>query len=148
MNKIYNKKTAFQGSFIVLVILILQACSNDTNVNHRDSVTQRWYTTAQVEQGEELFIDNCASCHGRKAQATKSWRVADKNGSYPAPPLNGTAHAWHHPLNMLKNTIENGTNGGMPAWKGKLNKVQIEATIAWMESHWPDPIYEAWRKRH
>ncbi|NQZ30135.1 MAG: cytochrome c [Oceanospirillaceae bacterium] len=135
-------------SLLVASMLILQACSNGIDVKHRDPDTNRWYTLAQVEQGGKIFLENCTSCHGVKAQATKKWRVAKEDGSYPAPPLNGTAHTWHHPLNMLKDTIKNGTKRGMPAWKNKLNEQQIEATIAWIESHWPEKVYQAWRKRH
>jgi len=135
-------------SLIIVALLVLQSCSDTVDVDHRDPDTQRWYTLAQVAQGKEIFVNNCAICHGNKAQASKNWRVVNENGSYPPPPLNGTAHTWHHPLNMLKETIANGTKGGMPAWKNQLNEKQIEATIAWIESHWPDKIYQAWQNRH
>ena len=146
-----HRKSMFslQDLLIISAIFLLQACSQDVDVKHRDNETNRWYTQAQVEIGKAVFIENCALCHGKQAQADDNWRVANEDGSYPAPPLNGSAHAWHHPFLMLKDTIEHGVNqGAMPAWKDKLNNQQIEATIAWFVSHWPEKIYEAWRKRH
>ncbi|WP_425468304.1 c-type cytochrome [Pistricoccus aurantiacus] len=28
----------------------------------------RWYNQAQVDRGKEVFLENCAECHGRSAQ--------------------------------------------------------------------------------
>jgi mono/diheme cytochrome c family protein len=71
----------------------------------------------------------------------------DANGKFPPPPLNGSAHAWHHPQQVLVDTIKNGTaklGGNMPAWKGKLSEQDIRAIIAWFQSKWSDEIYAAW----
>ena len=52
---------------------------------------------AMVLPGEAIFNKNCVSCHGSKGQGlAKDWKIKDENGYYPAPPLNGTAHTWHH----------------------------------------------------
>jgi len=34
--------------------------------------------------------------------------------------------------------------GSMPAWEGKLSDDDIEAVIAWIQSRWPEEIYQAW----
>lgn len=34
--------------------------------------------------------------------------------------------------------------GNMPGWGERLNAQDIEATIAWFQSHWPDEVYQAW----
>ncbi len=144
----FKSKHLLTSTILIFSALVLQACSSATDVKSKDSVTKRWYTTTQVIQGKEIFLKNCASCHGIKAQATENWRVADKSGVYPPPPLNGSAHTWHHPMNMLKDTIANGTSRGMPAWKSILNDEEIEAALAWIGSHWPDKVYQAWVRRH
>ena len=59
--------------------------------------TDRWYSDEQVKQGEKVFATNCASCHGKNAEATKDWKKRDEKGNLVPPPLNGTAHPWHHP---------------------------------------------------
>ncbi len=100
-----------------------------------------------VMRGGRLFQQNCASCHGQLAQGHTNWQKPDANGKYPPPPLNGTGHTWHHPKAALKDTIKEGTvklGGSMPAWGHKLSDGDIEAIIAWLQSHWPDEIYAAW----
>lgn len=111
----------------------------------------RWYTQAQVDAGKEVFQSNCASCHGRKAQGrVMNWKKPDKNGNYPPPPLNGTAHAWHHSMKVLKHQIKKGgiPNGGvMPGFENSLSDEQIKNAIAYFQSFWSDEIYQAWLER-
>ncbi|MDX8406550.1 MAG: cytochrome c, partial [Mariprofundus sp.] len=83
---------------------------------------KRWYTNDQVEVGGKVFASNCAQCHGRQAQGlVKNWKQRLADGSYPAPPLNGSAHAWHHPLPLLLEIVQQGGalyDGKMPGFKG------------------------------
>ena len=72
----------------------------------------RWYSADQVGVGKDLYAANCAACHGKNAEATPNWRQTDDQGRYPAPPLNGSAHTWHHSLDVLRRTINEG--GGTP----------------------------------
>ena len=111
---------------------------------------KRWYTVNQATQGKVLFSLHCAECHGKGAEATADWRKPDSNGLYPPPPLNGTAHAWHHPLPQLRLTIRNGGisfGGKMPPFNGKLSAAEIDSTIAWFQSLWPDETYQRWATR-
>lgn len=126
----------------------VQACSEQVDPRHEDPVTGRWFTQQQVDQGSLLYQRYCASCHGIRAQATPAWIKPDAAGFYPPPPLNGTAHAWHHPLPELKKTIKEGIAGRMPAWKETLNDQQVDAVIAWFQSLWPDQGYQLWQRRH
>ncbi|MEH6650331.1 MAG: cytochrome c [Motiliproteus sp.] len=126
----------------------LQACSEQFDPWHEDGSTGRWFTQEQVAQGEQIYQTYCANCHGAKAEATPQWTKPDADGLYPPPPLNGTAHAWHHPFPMLKKTINEGTNGRMPAWKDKLSDQEVDAVIAWFQSLWPDEGYLIWQRRH
>jgi mono/diheme cytochrome c family protein len=102
---------------------------------------------ALLTRGQALFTQHCAACHGERAQGAFGWERPGADGKYPPPPLDGSAHAWHHPYDQLKWTIQEGTlklGGSMPAWKGKLSEADTEAVIAWFQSTWPDPIYAAW----
>lgn len=105
-----------------------------------------------LQTGQRLFVHNCAACHGQKAQGlAKDWKQPDTSGKYPPPPLNGTAHTWHHSAKGLVNTIQNGTisiGGSMPAWKDKLSKKESLHIVIWLTSLWPDEIYQAWWKRN
>ena len=112
---------------------------------------ERAYDPAVIEVGRALFQDNCAACHGRNAEGTTAeWRKRDQDGKYPPPPLNGTAHAWHHPIPVLSKTIREGTigmGGSMPAQGEKLGPAEIVAIIHWMTSLWPDDIFRMWQQR-
>jgi mono/diheme cytochrome c family protein len=102
---------------------------------------------ALLTRGQALYTQHCAACHGDRAQGAFAWERPGADGKYPAPPLDGSAHAWHHPTAQLKQTIREGTlklGGNMPAWKGKLTEADTQAVIAWFQSTWPDPIYAAW----
>ncbi len=111
------------------------------------SPTERWYSDIQVKQGAELFKQNCATCHGQNAEATPNWKQTDANGHYPPPPLNGTAHAWHHDLDLLRRTIREGgieLGGVMQPFKDKLSSGDIDRVIAYFQSKWPDELYQKW----
>ncbi len=110
--------------------------------------SNRGYDLKMLETGQQLFQTNCASCHGVNAEGTVTeWQQKDANGKLPPPPLNGTAHTWHHSIRGLAHTIKNGTvsiGGNMPAWIGKLNDDEIFYVIIWITSLWPDKIYNSW----
>lgn len=111
----------------------------------------RWYDQADVDKGAATYGQNCASCHGENAEATANWQDADASGNYPPPPLNGTAHAWHHSLDMLKKTILEGggkIGGVMPGFGGKLSDSEIDAVMAYVQSKWPDEVYAKWAARY
>ncbi|MDH5180455.1 MAG: cytochrome c [Gammaproteobacteria bacterium] len=101
----------------------------------------------QMQRGGALFQQHCAVCHGTNAEGASNWQKTGPDGKYPPPPLNGTAHAWHHPTSVLIDVIRNGTiriGGNMPPWKDKLDEAQIRDIIAWFQAKWPDEIYAAW----
>ncbi|MCP4429539.1 MAG: thioredoxin fold domain-containing protein [Gammaproteobacteria bacterium] len=105
----------------------------------------RWFNSDQVNRGEILFQQNCAVCHGLNAEAKPGWEQA--SGEKSAPPLNGSAHAWHHSMGQLSQTIRQGNiqiGGSMPAFKGKLSEQDIKQVIAFFQSKWPDDVYQQW----
>ena len=111
----------------------------------------RWYDQSTVDKGSALFKQNCASCHGENAEATPDWKKVDSNGKYPPPPLNGSAHAWHHSKELLKKTIREGgakLGGVMPAFADKLSAQDLDAVIAFFQSKWPDDVYQKWSGRY
>lgn len=96
-----------------------------------------------VEAGYNLFIANCARCHGPTGKGT--------NEGYSAPPLNDPMKLYVH-LNpaYLKNVLTVGgryvcgnPNSAMPVWSdvngGPLNYRQIEELIAFLRA----PRYDA-----
>lgn len=111
----------------------------------------RWYTPEQAEQGAGLFAVNCSGCHGDVAQGQSiDWRRPLADGSLPAPPLNGSAHAWHHPLKDLLWVISEGSmprGGKMPGFKAWLSRENQLAVIAFFQNFWNEQTYQAWVRR-
>jgi thiol:disulfide interchange protein DsbC len=111
----------------------------------------RWYNQSDVDKGSALFKQNCSSCHGVNAEGTLDWKKTDSNGKYPPPPLNGTAHTWHHSKDLLRKTILEGgarLGGLMPPFRDKLSDQDIDDVIAFMQSKWTDDIYQKWASRN
>jgi mono/diheme cytochrome c family protein len=130
-----------------MVALSLAACAE--RAPEEQPVPDRWYTATQVAAGAALYGQHCAVCHGADGSATAAWRTPDTNGHYPPPPLNGTAHAWHHPLSVLEATIADGGQpfgGVMPGFAALLPRDERLAIVAWIMSLWPDDIYMRWRE--
>ncbi|GBE08289.1 thiol:disulfide interchange protein DsbC precursor [bacterium BMS3Bbin11] len=133
-----------QKAFLLLTIAYLFAPS-------LSFASARWYSGDQVTRGAGLYANYCAGCHKANAEGTENWRKTVSNGKYPPPPLNGTAHAWHHSIKVLANTIRDGgikIGGVMPAFKDKLDARQTLDVIAFIQSKWEDKVYSAWLERN
>ncbi len=136
--------------FVRLVLLTtavasLNACVPDGPPE--TPVAGRWYTVEQVARGEVPFQQYCATCHGNAGQGTADWRKTDANGHYPPPPLNGTAHTWHHSTEVLQRTIANGgvpLGGAMPAFGAVIDDDEALDVIAYFQGLWTDDIYARW----
>jgi mono/diheme cytochrome c family protein len=131
-----------QRLLLIACSMLVAILSTYTYLEQQNN-TDTWYSQAQVQQGESLFLDHCASCHGAQAEGAENWTQVGADGNRPAPPLNGSGHAWHHSLADLTQTVIQG-RGTMPAWEGTLTDAQIMATLAWTQSRWPSQIYNAW----
>lgn len=104
---------------------------------------------AQIVRGEAVYATHCVGCHGPNGEATPHWRKPNSEGKYPPPPLDSSAHAWHHSTDVLKQTILKGTPpdiGSMPAWEGVLTEQQVDDVIVWIKSLWSNEIYDIWYK--
>ena len=126
----------------------ISACNNADGVN--SVVDGRWYTHEQIELGNQVYEKNCMVCHAANAAGSKDWMKRDANGKFLPPPLNGTAHTWHHPRSILKRTIIKGgvqLGGSMPGFAEKLSEAEMLAAIAYVQSFWSDKIYNAWKER-
>lgn len=116
---------------------------------NQDAMVVRNLDGDQIKRGETVYVANCVNCHGQNGEATAEWRKTGPDGKYPPPPLNGTAHTWHHSTAVLKKTILEGTPpeyGSMPPWKDILTEQQVDDVIVWIKSLWPDEIYDVWYK--
>lgn len=154
----YKKKNISQLLSISGLILI-SGCTDPVSTatkllqqiqQGQTAMIERNFDPAQVARGQAIFQQNCAVCHEANAEATPDWRKPLENGRYPPPPLDGTAHAWHHSTEELKRFILKGGppgEGRMPGWEDKLTEQEIDDILVWIKSLWPDEVYDAWYKR-
>lgn len=111
---------------------------------------KRHHDPAQVARGRAVYDKHCAECHGAEGRGQAGdWRIRDAGGNYPPPPLDDSAHAWHHPTAVLLDVIRNGSEpgeGNMPAWKNVLSEAEMQDVVAYIKSLWSDPVYQLWWK--
>lgn len=77
---------------------------------------------ALIEEGKQIFIKQCAKCHGDNAKGKIGPNLTDRDFRYGGKDKD------------LKKSIKSGRKGGMPAFNGILTDKQIDAVIAFIRS--------------
>ncbi len=100
--------------------------------------------TTEERKGERLFKEKCQSCHGERGVGeTYTIEALTSRDYIMAPPLDESAHAWHHTDEALIKTILEGSSrpSRMPAW-GPLGVTRNDANhlIAYIKTLWGDRI--------
>jgi mono/diheme cytochrome c family protein len=105
-------------------------------------------------RGAALYQQNCAACHGPNAEGQVPGQPnggTRPDGTYIAPALNGTAHAWHHAPQMLFKLVKDGSpapDSPMKGWAGKMSDPEIAAVLAYIQSLWPERLRQRYRAMH
>jgi mono/diheme cytochrome c family protein len=89
--------------------------------------------------GEALYLQYCAECHGEKGEGQPNWKQPDANGVYPAPPHDSSGHTWHHADALLLQIIAEGGSmptTNMPAFGDQLSRAEMEAILAHIKTFW------------
>jgi len=145
-------------AYVLLAGLVLSSCSKNDGADEQASSSkavnkvqvaqaQSEFEPATVKQGEILYKENCAKCHGASGEGSVNWRKRKPDGKLLPPPLNGSGHTWHHSKLLLMSIIANGSinqGGDMPAWGEKLSSQEIDAVLTWVQSIWPEEVYKNW----
>ncbi|MGX1501065.1 mono/diheme cytochrome c family protein [Labrenzia sp. MBR-25] len=99
----------------------------------------------QIALGQEVYAQNCASCHGANLEGQPNWRRRLENGRMPAPPHDERGHTWHHSDRELFTITKRGVGGvvagyesDMPAYGDVLSDDEIAAVLAFIKSTWPE----------
>lgn len=94
--------------------------------------------------GEEVYLENCATCHGADLQGQPDWQRRLENGRMPAPPHEASGHTWHHSDQSLflitsegLGAVVPGYESDMPAFGATLTETEIKAVLSYIKSTWP-----------
>jgi len=107
---------------------------------------------ALVASGKDIYVQDCASCHGVNLEGQPDWRIRNPQGFLPAPPHDPSGHTWHHTDQVLFDLTKFGPQkyagadykSDMPAYETTLSDDEIIAVLSYIKSQWPEKI----RKRH
>ena len=80
---------------------------------------------AAATRGDDLFLTNCASCHGMDAHGSRD---------IGAPNLTDADWLYGGDAADIRATIQNARNSHMPAWQGRLDDATIKALAVYVHS--------------
>jgi len=100
---------------------------------------------ALVAHGRTVYMDACASCHGRALQGQPLWQLNDQFAGQRAPAHDATGHTWQHSDEDLFHKTKFGrfparpadVATAMPAFAAILTDRQILAALAFIKARWP-----------
>lgn len=130
-------------------IMIIAACCIGTSAIAGHELDDR-----DLTNGQTLYAEQCASCHGANLEGQPDWRTPDENGVLPAPPHDETGHTWHHDNQLLfeytrlggeEALATRGVTGfasGMPGFGDALTDNEIWDVLAYIRSTWPGRVQE------
>jgi len=102
-------------------------------------------TGEQIALGQEVYAQNCASCHGANLEGQSNWKRRLENGRMPAPPHDKSGHTWHHSDQDLFAITKLGVGGVVPGYESDmlafgeiLSDEEIAAVLAFIKSTWPE----------
>ncbi len=107
-----------------------------------------------LAQGETLYLEQCAACHGASLEGQANWQTQQADGTMPAPPHDATGHTWHHSdaflfaytkdggARTLSRLGVEGVKSAMPAFGGILSDEDIADVLGYMRSTWPRQVQD------
>lgn len=106
-----------------------------------------------LKEGQRLYGDYCAACHGANLEGQDNWQIAGEEGRLPAPPHDETGHTWHHGDQVLFEYTKLGGralmaaqgmefDSGMPGFEGQLEDQQIWNILGYIKSTWSERVQE------
>ena len=141
---------------IVLLLIVLAVGASVIIFIASQSKNTSKSNTKNVAQGEQIYQQHCASCHGKNLEGQPNWKTRNTQGRLPAPPHDETGHTWHHSdqllfeltkYGMVPPNIPEGYESDMPAYKNVLSDEEIWLVLAYIKSRWPEEIITMQSKR-
>jgi mono/diheme cytochrome c family protein len=141
--------------FLKLTVIAILSLAAPTVLSADHELLERDITT-----GEQLYQQQCASCHGANLEGQPNWRSPNDDGVLPAPPHDSSGHTWHHDNTLLFEYTKLGGRGalavrgivdfnsGMPAFDGVITDDEIWDILAYIRSTWPEREQDAQASRN
>lgn len=135
---------------LVAVVIVLAGAGIWFYTSAPDGETADPNNQELVRLGQQAYLAQCASCHGRNLEGQPNWRQRLPDGTLPAPPHDETGHTWHHADKVLFDITKFGGQRGMragfksamPGFADKLTDREINAVLAYIKSRWPARVRE------
>lgn len=95
-----------------------------------------------LEEGERVYQQYCASCHGIQGEGMPNWERQNAQGELPAPPHGPEGHTWKHSDAMLYRIVSEGWRDPwnkterltMPAFRDLLTPAEIRAVVNYLKT--------------
>ena len=131
MGSKYVRVWLLAASALVIAVL-LGACSGGDRDSSKFPID---LTGSRVAAGEEIYAQNCASCHGP---------VQGPVVLASAPVHGDAGHTWHHPDRLLHQWVLDRPPLATvtPAFRGVLSDEQVLEVLAYIKSTWLPEIQE------
>lgn len=146
--RITNAQRLLMAAAGLAVLATVAALAGGAGTQERpDGLTflGRPVTSEQIALGQDLYAQNCASCHGANLEGEPDWKRRLDNGRMPAPPHDESGHSWHHSDQDLFAITKLGVGGvvpgyesDMPAFADIMSDDEIAAVFAFIKSTWPE----------
>ena len=102
---------------------LLEPAQIDAVVQYVMSLSGAAEDPALVAEGQTIFADNCASCHGENGQGDRA---------QGAPNLTDAIWLYGGDKETLTETVTNARFGVMPAWAGRLSESDIRSVAVYV----------------
>ncbi len=144
-----KKNGEWKGTIVLGVIVLIVGVALGYLLAQRGAFSKKkadsGLSPALVAKGETIYKKNCISCHGERGIGENPADIyaIDEKENYIAPPLNESAHAWHHTDEQLMEMILEGSsrNPRMIAWKKEgLSIDDARSLVEYIKSLWSERI--------
>ena len=147
-----SRRTSATVFLLVVLFSAMAACSSSDGSAVLEELAD------PVERGQRIYAANCAVCHGADGEGQTNWQKTNEDGTLPAPPLDGSAHSWHHGDGTLYKQVQlggayleaqglAGFKSGMPAFGEILTHEEIIDVLSYIKSLWGDKMIHGTPKR-
>ena len=139
---------ASAGLYLMLALAGSSPALANASVAANGTVELRPGDADYVKLGQQIYLEQCASCHGVNLEGQAGWRDKMVDGMRLAPPHDKSGHTWHHPDKLLYQLTKYGFAAmigsdykvSMPVYDGILTDREIIAALSYIKSTWPDDV--------